>query len=540
MAGLTRTFALVAAVLFVVPLMVSAPLLDPDEGLHAAIAQEMVHQRDYVTPTFLAEPFLDKPILFFWTEACSLRAFGMTEAAVRLPPLVFGALGMLSVALLGIALFGLTVGLVAGIVYGTMLLPVAISNVAVHDVALVPFMCGAAWCVWRASDSPRAWAWGVPAGVWLGLSVLTKGLAGAVFVGIFAVAVAAVRKPALSRLAIALTTATAIAFALAAPWYVAMERAHPGYLHYYFIERHLRGYLTATQRHGGRPWWYYLPIVVGGALPWTGYLVSALGHVRSDAKRPITWIVWLWFALGFVFLSVGESKLVTYVLPIFPALALVVAEEIVSFGRSRSAGTTLVVTLAALPVITVILLRVALHATIGLAWIVPVVATAIVLLLARSVTRVSSFEAGVTGDATIALVAIVAVLAAPLPRAAAYLTSRDLAQFLNARPHLPSRVSVFDERIGSLVFYLSPALRAEATPERIQTTSSSLVIERARTEPSDALTAVRDDQLQQFLGLFPQAPQSVGRAGTFTLYRADHVREALDASRQSRASISRR
>jgi 4-amino-4-deoxy-L-arabinose transferase-like glycosyltransferase len=540
MAGLARTFALVAALLFAVPLMISVPLLDPDEGLHAAIAQEMVLQRDYVTPAFLGEPFLDKPVLFFWIEAFSLRAFGMNEAAVRLPPLVFGALGMLSVALLGMALFGRTVGLVAGIVYGTMLLPVAISNVAVHDIALVPFMCGAAWCVWRASDSPRAWAWGVPAGVWLGLSVLTKGLAGAVFVAIFAVAVAAVRKPAVSRLAIALTTATGIALVLAAPWYIAMERANPGYLHYYFIERHLRGYLTATQRHGGRPWWYYLPIVIGGALPWTGYLVSALRHLRKDEKRPVTWIVWLWFALGLVFLSAGESKLVTYVLPIFPALALVVAEEIVSFGRSRAGRMTLIVSRAALPLVTVILLRVALHATIELAWIIPVVATAIVLLLARNAPRVSSLDAGISGDAMIALIPLVAVLAAPLPRAAAYLTSRDLAQFLNAAPRLPSRVSVFDERIGSLVFYLSPALRAQATPERIQSTSSTLVIERARTEPSDALTAVRDDQLQQFVQLFPQPPQSVGRAGTFTLYRADHVRDALEPSRQSRASLSRR
>ena len=48
-----------------------------------------------------------------------------------------------------------------------------------------------------------------------------------------------------------------------------MEQAHPGYLHYYFVERHLQGYLTATQRHAGRPFWYCLQIVLGGALPWT-------------------------------------------------------------------------------------------------------------------------------------------------------------------------------------------------------------------------------------------------------------------------------
>src|SRR5436190_21034332 len=106
MPGLGKTLALVAAVLCFVPLLVSSPLLDPDEGLHAAIAQEMVLRHDYVTPTFLGAPFLDKPILFFWAEAFSLRAFGMNEAAVRIPPLTFGLLGMLSVAALAQVLFG--------------------------------------------------------------------------------------------------------------------------------------------------------------------------------------------------------------------------------------------------------------------------------------------------------------------------------------------------------------------------------------------------------------------------------------------------
>ena len=106
MHNLRRVFAVVALVLVLAPLVASAPLFDPDEGLHAAIAQEMVRRGDYVTPTFLGEPFLDKPILFFWAEAASLRLFGDTEAAVRLPPLLFGLAGMLSVALLGRALFG--------------------------------------------------------------------------------------------------------------------------------------------------------------------------------------------------------------------------------------------------------------------------------------------------------------------------------------------------------------------------------------------------------------------------------------------------
>src|SRR5436190_22807799 len=123
-----RIFAFLALALVVAPLVANAPLFDPDEGLHAAIAQEMNLRRDYVTPTFLGEPFLDKPILFFWAEAASIRVLGDREAAVRLPPLVFGLLGMIGVAALGRAMFGEATGLIAGLVYGTMLLPLGVSQ----------------------------------------------------------------------------------------------------------------------------------------------------------------------------------------------------------------------------------------------------------------------------------------------------------------------------------------------------------------------------------------------------------------------------
>src|SRR5258708_18336439 len=119
-----------------------------------------------------------------------------------------------------------------------------------------------------------------------------------------------------------------------------MERAHPGYLHYYFVERHLQGYLTASQRHAGRAFWYYVPIVLGGGLPWTGYLAGALrGAARVSPTSPEPWrrrVLWGWFAIGLVFLSIGESKLVTYALPLFPALAIIIVEYLSSaFSRSE-------------------------------------------------------------------------------------------------------------------------------------------------------------------------------------------------------------
>jgi 4-amino-4-deoxy-L-arabinose transferase-like glycosyltransferase len=549
-------FAAVAVAYFLAPLVASAPLFDPDEGLHAAIAQEMVLRGDYVTPTFLGQPFLDKPILFFWAEAASLRLFGDNETAVRIPPLLFALLGMLAVALLGRSLFDAGTGFAGGIVYATMLLPLGVSQVAVHDIGLVPFMCAAAYCLHQvslASRPGRTVLLSIGAGVCLGLSILTKGLVGVAFAGIFTACLALYRPGATVRLGVALTIAVVVAAIVAAPWYFAMEAAHTGYLHYYFVERHVQGYLTATQRHAGRPWWYYLPIVAGGALPWTGYLLAALRGLLPDSPAsPKPWpdaglpsvalsvapgrrrVLWGWFAIGLVFLSLGESKLVTYTLPLFPILALIVGDYVSSgdfrvdvMDRVRIAAFTIhVVTLAVLPPLGLLALQWRFGAAHPYLWIAVALFSLLTLDAGRRAMRSASeygFIAGIARASVYTLIGMMAVL----PRAASWMTSRDLAETLNSGGALPPRVSVLDERIGSLVFYLDPALRAEASAERLDEASFAEAIGRVRVDPDNAVLAVRNTQLAQFNRLFATPPAPDGRAGTFTIFRAVTLREAL-------------
>ena len=551
MPHLRRVFAVLALALVIAPLAASAPLFDPDEGLHAAIAQEMVQRGDYVTPTFMGEPFLDKPILFFWAEAASLKLFGHHEAAVRIPPLMFGLFGMVMVAMLGRSLFGERAGLLAGVAYGTMLLPMGVSEVAVHDIGLVPFMCVAALCLHRAASAPtplvasaptspvasalnprvasafrrKILKYGIIAGIALGLSILTKGLVGVVVTCIFAACLAAYRPSVFGRLALLLAIAGLVAAIVAAPWYVAMERAHRGYLYYYFVERHLHGYLTATQRHGGRPFWYYAPIIVGGALPWTGYLVGA---ARIARRTPLRLVLWAWFVVGLVFLSIGQSKLVTYALPLFPALAILIGDYVDRATRSRDpflgfAFLVHVATLAMLPAIGLVVLRIKFDETRPLLWLAATVIALAILLTTRRAWRTGALVDGIVAASVLAVVGLTLLT----PHAAAWMTARDLAAALNAGGRLPTRVSVLDERIGSLVFYLDPALRADATKERVNEASFSEAMARVRVDPADAVLAVRDGQLAKFNRLFAAAPVPEAHAGTFTIYRAGALREAL-------------
>jgi 4-amino-4-deoxy-L-arabinose transferase-like glycosyltransferase len=539
--SLRRIFAAMALVLVLAPLAANAPLFDPDEGLHAAIAQEMVRRGDYVTPTFLGEPFLDKPILFFWAEAASLGVFGQRELAVRLPPLVFGVLGMVGVAALGRALFGEATGLLAGIVYGTMLLPLGVAEVAVHDVAVVPFLCAACASLCglapvapgisrtsnRKTSSQTILVRTILAiGVALGLSILTKGLVAIAFTGLFAVALIALDRRDAGRVAIALAAAGVVAAAVALPWYLAMERAHPGYLHYYFVERHLQGYLTATQRHAGRGWWYYLPIVIGGSLPWTGYLADAARIARASQVRLA---IWTWLTLGLVFLSAGESKLVTYALPVFPALALLAADAIVARGgfgyRPGYAVFAGVLTILAPAALGLVAWRFGpVDATI---WtIVGLIAIAIAAVAATTAPRAAaSLEAATVRVVRLPVMALFGLMIV-LPRAAVWMTAKDLAGALNAGGALPPHVAVVGERVGSLIFYLSPRLRAAVTPDRVGEATIAEAIAQARIQPADAVVAVRDDEVARFARVFPSPPAADAHAGTFTIYRTAELRRA--------------
>jgi len=483
---------------YLLPLAVPVPLMEDDEGLHAAIALEMVERGDWTVPRLMGEPFLDKPILYFWMQAASLAALGPSEFAVRLPGTLTALLGVAAIGWLACAMFGATVGAWAALCYATMLLPYAVSLAPLHDLVMVPLVTlatGAFWHARQASSYGALARWTLVAGVALGLSMLGKGLTGAGLVGIGTAAWLLWSRALSWRLVMAGAVALAIGAAIAWPWYAAMERAVPGYLHYYFMERHVAGVTAETQRHAGRPVWYYLPILAAGAWPWVLFVMRRVRQPVSDGER----LLWCWFVADVVVLSLAGSKLATYVLPALPAVAALAAVALTrppttdKDARGRhvlgevAAGVTATVPLTAMLGLSLLARWPPLPVS-SIVW--AAVPLAVFAWTWRRPGRVASGPAQLL-LVTASTLMLIALLVRPF--VADRLTARNLAAHFNAAGTLPPKVWVVDEGIGSLVFYLRQDLRHTLTARQIEHVSRFSLLDRQ--SPPDALVAVASDRV---------------------------------------------
>jgi 4-amino-4-deoxy-L-arabinose transferase-like glycosyltransferase len=578
--------AALAVVMFVFPLAIRFPLLDPDEGLHASIAQEMVERGDWLTPHFLGRPFLDKPIFYFWVQAASLRLLGMNETAVRLPGLMFGLLGVATTGLLAWRMFDRTTGLIAGIMYATTILPAALAQAASHDVALVPWVNLTILFLWEAdrrgirhtpcavgpaplspaSDTrrvPDTWACIFAAGVFLGLSILTKGLMGVAVVGLAYGGYVlyrwlSTRMPADNtspnrkrgdrsnspclRFGLVCGGVLLVAVLVAAPWYLAIEAQNPGFLRYYFLDRHVLGLATDTQPHSNQPWWYYLPILLGGGLPWIGYLPiprirgqRAGGRVeKSEVQNPKSEIalplspfplLWCWLFGWTVFLTLAQSKLATYLWPAFPPLAILAAAAWKEFidgaltdAARRSFARTFVWSSWSGPlVLPAAVFVVQWVYAIRFAWPVWLAVCLAALLSPLPMIRWrAGRRQGSLAAAALSLAAqFVVVMTMVLPPLAATCSARELAEHFNRLGRLPPRLLMAEERIGSLVFYLTPTLRAGLAEGQLQ----NLLRDRSpQLRPGDVVAMAEQNRLRaaKYLDLGNTPYESVGR---YRLYR---------------------
>jgi 4-amino-4-deoxy-L-arabinose transferase-like glycosyltransferase len=299
------------------------PLLGPDEPRYTRVAVEMHRSGDFVSPRLQGEPWLEKPVLYYWLASASFAVLGETETAARLPSIAASALMVGVTALVGARLLGAGAGLHAGFVLGTCALAFVYGRAAAMDMLLAACVTGAiGFASLRAAGAAGPLA--MPAAAaFAGLATLAKGPLGALLpVLVIGAYILATRRWSFLREIVALRTVAAFVV-VAAPWYLLVWRAQGWrFVEVFLLDHNVQRFTSTVHNHPG-PFYYYLPVLLVGLFPWSGLLLTGLASLRPvsiDTDR----LLLAWLGLPLLFFSAAGSKLPGYILPCLPPLALLV------------------------------------------------------------------------------------------------------------------------------------------------------------------------------------------------------------------------
>jgi 4-amino-4-deoxy-L-arabinose transferase-like glycosyltransferase len=317
-------------------------LVRPDEGRYAEIAREMLASSDWITPRLNGIKYFEKPPLQYWMTAAAYWSFGESEWTARLWTALSGFAGIVITGLAGARLFGRAAGFNAAVVLAGSFLYIGIGHMNTLDMGVTFWLSSALFGFLLAQDtqSPPALSrrWMLASWAAIGLGFLSKGLISLLLPGIaLTIYIAIERDFALLRRLHA-GYGLVVFLVIALPWVIAVSIANPEFPAFFFIHEHFARFLT-QEHHREGAWWYFIPVLVAGFLPWT----TMLGHAALRAWRmdstarqfKVRRFLLIYVCTVFVFFSVSGSKLASYILPLFPAFALLLGEWLTQIDGRR-------------------------------------------------------------------------------------------------------------------------------------------------------------------------------------------------------------
>jgi len=335
-------------------------LTGADEPRYAQIAREMLARHDWVTPVLYGHPWFEKPILYYWSAMVSYKLFGVSDWAARLPAATFA-----TAAVFGVYFFlrrfvrsasKPSTELDGALMTASSVALIGFGRSAGPDMLLAASFTLAmlAWMTWRltltaASDEKR---WLLAFYFFSAVGALAKGPIAPVLAGLIVVLFALLRREPRTILRTLWLPGIAFFLAVAAPWYVVVQMRNPDFFHAFIVEHNLARFATNLYQHK-QPFWYYVPVLLLGTLPWTVYWLAAVVDAarrawRRDAATPagetpallrplgpvrattplLQQFLLTWMVAVVGFFSIAQSKLPGYILPALPACTMLVADYV--------------------------------------------------------------------------------------------------------------------------------------------------------------------------------------------------------------------
>jgi len=369
----------------------SVPFVGPDEPRYAQVAREMLAHRELITPVLSGFPWFEKPVLLYWIEMASYSVLGISEYAARLGPAICGLLIGAVVYWIGSSIETASrtrdasskeseteakgLGRFSALIWLSSAGALVFSRGVNFDILLTLALTGAFACffIWHVRYGTPNNRKGInPASpalkyvlvgfyFFVGLSLLAKGLVGVIIApGVITSYFLIRREWPSKKFLTSLLWGIPLALAVAAIWYGPMLKRHGMIFVADFILQHHFARFLGNQYHHPQAVYFYVPVLAGLALPWTIFLVAAFvssRHWRWRGDKAIDRLrvfSLAWILLPLIFFSVSQSKLPAYILPVLPAVALLVGERVTCFLSAQRGhrvlkltGTLLLLMLAA-------------------------------------------------------------------------------------------------------------------------------------------------------------------------------------------------
>jgi 4-amino-4-deoxy-L-arabinose transferase-like glycosyltransferase len=286
--------------------------------------------------------------LFYWLSAGAIKVLGLSIWSLRSVNALLSLLGCIATYFTARKLYGRATGLLSAFILGTCTLYFVMGNMVSLDLPVTVFLAICLYAFLLGTQAPygrQRLIYLSFAAAMAGLAVLTKGLIGLVFPGLIITAwIMTTRQWQLVK-RLYLPACVLIFLLIATPWHLFVAHRNPGFLHFYFVEQHFLRYTTMDVGHY-QPVWFFIPAFIAGFFPWIVMLPAALYHASFKSKRDSFLLIWA--IVIFLFFSFSKSKLIPYILPVFPPLAILTGHYLAQDIQKRVKALCILIALACL------------------------------------------------------------------------------------------------------------------------------------------------------------------------------------------------